>query len=199
MVKQNSMLAVGIEGSPRRTGNSTALLKAYLEGAASLGFETQSIYLNRLTYKGCQGCDQCVKGKPCKLDDDLNDIFPVLQRANIWAMASPIYYDGVSGQLKMFFDRLRFTTFEPNKLDGPRRGIVIVTYEDDRSEEYLKTASALAKYFNWHNRGDFGDVKVFAESNMGPADSWKSRPDLIEKLRNIGVEQARDLMAINTS
>ena len=193
MVEQR-MLAVGIEGSPRRTGNSTALLKAYLEGAGSVGFETQSIYLNGLTYRGCHGCDQCVKGKPCKVKDDLNEVFPILQRANIWAMASPIYYDGVSGQLKMFYDRLRFTTYEPNKLTGAHRGIVIVTYEDDNSEDYFKTASALAKYFNWNERGKFGDVRVVAESNLGPRDAWKSRPDLIEKVRNIGIQQATELV-----
>ena len=196
MFEQHKLFAVGIEGSPRRTGNSTALLKAYLDGVASVGFDTKSIYLNGLSYKGCQGCDQCVKGKPCKLKDDLNEVFPVLSRANIWAMASPIYYDGISGQLKMFYDRLRFTTYEPNKLDGPRQAIVVVTYEDDRSEDYLKTASVLAKYLTWNDRGDFGDVKVFAEPNMGPRDAWKSRPDLIEKLRNTGIEQARELAGL---
>jgi multimeric flavodoxin WrbA len=196
MFDQNKLLAVGIEGSPRRTGNSTALLKAYLKGVASVGFDTKSIYLNGLSYKGCHGCDQCVKREPCKLNDDLNEVFPALARANIWAMASPIYYDGVSGQLKMFYDRLRFTSYDPNKLEGPRRGIVIVTYEDARSEDYFKTASALAKYLNWNNRGDFGEVKVFAESNMGPRDAWKSRPDLIEKLRKAGIAQAVELMEL---
>ena len=196
MAEQNKLLALGIEGSPRRTGNSTALLKAFLKGVASVGFDTKSIYLNGLTYRGCQGCDQCVKGQPCKLDDDLSEVFPVLSRASIWAMASPIYYDGVSGQLKMFFDRLRFTTFEPNKLEGPRRGIVIVTYEDDRQEDYLKTASTLAKYFTWNNRGDFGEVKVAAESNLGPRDAWKGRPDLIDKLYKAGIEQAAELIEL---
>ena len=196
MIEQHHLLAVGIAGSPRRKGNSTALLKAYLEGAASVGFDTEFVYLNGLTYKGCQACDQCVKGKPCSLDDDLNQVFPILKRAHIWAMASPIYYDGVSGQLKTFFDRLRFTTFEPNKLKGPRRGIVIVTYGDDRREDYLKTATALANYFTWNDRGDFGKVRVVAESNLSPSAAWKSRPGLIEKLRNAGVEQAEELIEV---
>lgn len=194
MYSQNRLLAVGVEGSPRCTGNSTALLNAYLDGVASVGFDTESIYLNGLTYKGCQACDRCVRGESCKLDDDLTHVFPILKNARIWAMASPIYYDGVSGQLKTFFDRLRFTTYEPHKLQGPRRSIVIVTYEDDRNEAYLKTASTLAKYLNWHNRGDFGDVKVVAESNLGPRDAWKRRPDLIEKLRATGVQQAKELL-----
>jgi multimeric flavodoxin WrbA len=137
-----------------------------------------------------------VKGRPCLVEDDLNEVFPLLDRAAIWAMASPIYYDGVSGQLKMFYDRLRFTTFDPHKLEGPRRGIVIVTYEDDANDDYFRTASALAKYLNWHDRGDFGDVKVVAESNLGPKHAWKSRPDLLDRLRKDGIDQAQEILVL---
>jgi multimeric flavodoxin WrbA len=171
-------------------------LNAYLEGAASVGLDTQFIYLNGLSYKGCQACDRCVKGQPCLIEDDLNDIFPVLERAAIWALASPIYYDGVSGQLKTFYDRLRFTTYEPHKLEGLRRGIVIVTYEDDETEEYRKVAGALAKYLNWHDRGDFGEIKIVAESNLGPKDAWKSRPEVLDRLNQYGIEHAREILAL---
>lgn len=189
-------LAVGIAGSPRRRGNSSSLLNAYLEGTASAGFETQFVYLNGLTYKGCQACDRCVNGRSCLVDDDLNEVFPLLERAAIWAMASPIYYDGVSGQLKTFYDRLRFTTFDPHKLAGPRRGIVIVTYEDDENEAYPKAAGALAKYLNWRDRGDFGEVKVVAESNLGPKDAWKDRPEVLDRLNQYGFEQAQEILAL---
>ena len=193
MIKKNSHLAIGIAGSPRRRGNSTSLLRAYLEGASQVGFETKMIYLNNLSYKGCQGCDRCVRGNACGIRDDLCSVFPFMREAHIWAMASPIYYDGVSGQLKTFFDRLRFTTHDPFKLEGPRRGIVIVTYEDDPREYYTEVAEHLADYFNWKNRGDFKKVRVVAESNLGPSDAWKKRPDLQEMLKKIGREQANEL------
>jgi multimeric flavodoxin WrbA len=138
-----------------------------------------------------------VQGYSCLVEDDLNEIFPLLDRASIWAMASPIYYDGVSGQLKTFYDRLRFTTFEPRKLEGPRRGIVIVTYEDDENEDYRKAAGALAKYLKWRDRGDFGDVKIVAESNLGPKNAWKSRPEALDRLSQYGVEQAREILALS--
>lgn len=198
MQNKNNFLAIGIAGSPRRRGNSTSLLKAYLSGAAVVGFETQIINLSKLSYQGCIACDRCVKGKMCKIEDDLCEIFPLLQKADIWAMASPIYYDGVSGQMKTFFDRLRFTTYDPNKLKGPRRGIVLVTYEDNRSDFYFETATHLANYFTWNNRGDFGKVKVIAESNLGPKDAWKERPDLQVKLKEIGLEQAKELIKLKT-
>ena len=124
---KNNHYAIGIAGSPRRQGNSTSLLKAYLSGASEAGFETKIIYLDSLAYHGCFACDRCVKGKMCGIKDDLCEIFPLLQKADIWAMASPIYYDGVSGRLKTFFDRLPFTTHDPFKLKGIRRGIMKVT------------------------------------------------------------------------
>lgn len=195
--EKNSYLAIGIAGSPRRQGNSTSLLKAYLNGASQVGFEIKIVYLDDLNYGGCKGCDRCVKGRDCAVKDDLNLVFPLLRRADIWAMASPIYYDGVSGQLKTFFDRLRFTTHDPFKLEGPRRGIVIVTYEDNPREFYGEIATHFADYFNWKNRGDFGKVRVIAESNLGPVDAWKKRPNLQTKLKEIGIEQATELKKLN--
>lgn len=197
MKETNDLLAVGIAGSPRKRGNSSALLKAYLDGVSSEGFKTEFIYLNGMIFRGCQACDRCVQGKTCSVKDDLNTLFPVLGRAQIWALASPIYYDGVSGQLKMFFDRLRFTTYDPYKLKGPHRGILIVTYEDNKKKEYFETASQLANYFTWNDRGDFGKVRVVAESNLGPKDAWKSRPDLLNKLKDLGKEQARELKELH--
>ncbi len=197
MKETNDLLAVGIAGSPRKRGNSSALLKAYLNGASSEGFKTEFIYLNGMIFRGCQACDRCVQGKNCSVKDDLNTIFPILRRAQIWALASPIYYDGVSGQLKMFFDRLRFTTYDPYKLKGPRRGILIVTYEDNKKKKYFETASQLANYFTWNDRGDFGKVRVVAESNLGPKDAWESRPDLLNKLLDLGKEQARELKELH--
>jgi len=193
MKKMTDLLAVGIAGSPRKRGNSTSLLKSYLSGVSSEGFETEFIYLNGMIFRGCQACDRCVEGKICSVKDDLNSVFPVFQKAQIWAMASPIYYDGVSGQLKMFFDRLRFTTYDPYKLNGPHRGILIVTYEDDKKKEYFDTAGQLANYFNWNDRGDFGEVQIVAESNLGPRDAWKTRSDLLQKLKDFGAEHAKEL------
>jgi len=186
-------LAVGVASSGRRRGNSTTLLRSYLEGVRESGFKTKIIYLNNLLFRGCQACDRCVNGKACNLNDDLNDLFPIMKEAKIWAMASPIYYDGVSGQLKTFFDRLRFTTFAPHKLEGPRKGIIIVTYEDKPRKAYFDAASHLAQYFNWNKRGDFGKVEVVAEPNLGPWDAWKQRPDLLAKIKQIGLKQATEL------
>jgi hypothetical protein len=137
-----------------------------------------------------------VRGKSCPVHDDLNRIFPILQEAHIWAMASPVYYDGVSGQLKMFFDRLRFTTYPPNKLGWKMRGALIITYEDRPKAFYREMAEHLAGYYNYRDRGDFGKVAVISEGRLGPWNAWKKRPGLVRKCRKLGTAQARELLMV---
>ena len=74
---------------------------------------------------------------------------------------------------------------------------MIVTYEDGENEDYSKAAGALANYLNWRNRGDFGEVKVVAEPNLGPKDALKSRPEIIKRLKQDGIDQAREILALS--
>ena len=53
------MKIMGINGSPRRAENTARLLHKALEGAASLGAETEYIDLYPLKYKGCLSCFYC--------------------------------------------------------------------------------------------------------------------------------------------
>ena len=123
---------IGIAGSPRKKGNSTTLLKQVLKGAEDEGAKSQIIFLNDLTFKGCQNCDACMKTGKCAVRDELTPYYDDLRNADIWALASPIYYDSFTGQAKLFFDRLRCFSMEPGKLEGMRKAVVIVTYEDRR-------------------------------------------------------------------
>ncbi|MFP3897132.1 MAG: flavodoxin family protein [Anaerolineales bacterium] len=181
---------MGIAGSARKRGNSATLMRALLEGAVQAGAETKEVYLNGLTYKGCQGCEPCIGGGGCILEDDLTPILSELAEAKDWVLASPIYYDGVSGQLKTFFDRCRTFTTDPRthelkpQLAGKRRGMVIVTYEDAPRDDYRRQAQILARYMGW--MGDFGEVAVAAEGNLGPSDVARKRPDLLARMAEMG-------------
>jgi multimeric flavodoxin WrbA len=181
---------VGIAGSPRRNGNSATLMRAVLEGAAHAGVDTREIYLNGLTFRGCQGCDPCRGGGACILEDDLTPVLDELRRADGWVLATPIYYDSVTGQMKTFFDRCRTFTHDPQtaelrpQLEGKRSAVVIATYEDKPREDYPREAGKVASYLAW--MGDFGKVEVMCESNLGPADAAAGRPDLLAKAQELG-------------
>ena len=180
--------AIGIAGSPRRSGNSTTLMKAVLEGVAAAGAATEVVHLNDLSFRGCQGCEPCTDDATCRLEDELTPVMAEVRAADIWVLAAPIYYDGVSGQLKLFFDRLRHITHDGaplrRMLEGKRAAAVIVTYEDKPRDDYRKVAVVLAKYLSW--MGEFVSVAVMDEARLGPSDAAAGRPDLLAKARKLG-------------
>ncbi|MCX7803691.1 MAG: flavodoxin family protein [Planctomycetota bacterium] len=174
---------LGISGSPRKGGNSETLLAAALEGAREAGAACETVRLNGLSYRGCQACGACLKrtGR-CALRDDLDDVYRKLREADIWVLSSPIYYDTVSGQMKLFFDRLR--PFVRRKLPGRRAGLIIVAYEDVRRPDYARHARVFAGYLPWF--GDFRPVRVLCGERLGGPTAASRRPDLLEKARAAG-------------
>jgi multimeric flavodoxin WrbA len=114
-----------------------------------------------------------------------------LRAADIWVLTSPVYFDGVSGQTKLFFDRCRCFAMEAGNLQGKRRGAIILTYEDRPRDDYREIAQRLANYFSWF--GDFGTVELFVESRLGPADAVSQRPDLLAKAQSLGRQLVAEL------
>ena len=180
---------IGIAGSARKKGNSATLMRAILKGAVLAGADTKEVYLNRLVFKGCQGCERCTSNGKCILNDDLTPILDELKKAEGWVLASPIYYDSVTGQMKTFFDRCRTFTKDPKtqerkpQLEGKRKGVVIVTYEDHPRKDYYHEAEKLANYLGW--MGDFGKVEIIAEGELGPRDAVGNKPNLLTRAEKL--------------
>jgi multimeric flavodoxin WrbA len=107
------MKVIAINGSPRKGWNTATLLNRALEGAASLGAETELINLYDLDYKGCMSCFACKfkEGRSygrCSIKDDLAPVFKKIEEADAIVMGSPIYFGQVSGEMRSFLERLLF-------------------------------------------------------------------------------------------
>ena len=132
------MKVVTILGSPRKKGNSNTIAMAFNETAHSLGAEVQTFFLNKMNYKGCQGCGACkLKAERCVVKDDLSQVLDAIYEADIVVVASPVYFYDVSGQLKNFVDRT-FSFFHPDFMDRPdpsrlpsrKKGLLILAQGD---------------------------------------------------------------------
>jgi multimeric flavodoxin WrbA len=99
------MKVLGIYGSARKGGNSDQLLDKALEGARSSGAETLSVYARDLKMSGCLACNGCEKTGKCIVKDDMQSVYPLFEWADIIFLASPIYFYGLSGQVKLIIDR----------------------------------------------------------------------------------------------
>lgn len=188
--------ALGVSASPRRHGNSTALLRAALSGAEEAGAETALVRLDELSFRGCRACASC-PGDGCRQRDGFGAVHAALALADVWLLASPVYFDGVSGTLKTFYDRLYWfrrqgTEIQP-RLRGPRRAAILLAYEDPRNEYYAEMAQRLANYFPGF--GEFPPGRVLAFPELGPADAALGRPDYLDLARTLGAELTREISA----
>ena len=114
------MKIVALLGSPRQGGNSSAIAERFLQTAETLGAETRSFELNRLSFRGCQGCYACKKTLDhCILEDDLTPALDAVKDADLVVMASPVYFGDVTSQLKGFIDR-SFSYFLPDYATNPK-------------------------------------------------------------------------------
>jgi multimeric flavodoxin WrbA len=115
------MKIVCLLGSPRENGNSSTIAKRFCDSAGRLGAEVKTFSLNKLEFRGCQGCMLCkTKLDKCALEDDLTEVLEAVRSADVLVLASPVYYWDVSAQLKAFLDRT-FSYLMPDYISNPNK------------------------------------------------------------------------------
>lgn len=107
------MNVLAINGSPRKKWNTATLLGKALEGAASLGAETELVHLYDLDFKGCTSCFACkLKGGKsygkCAMNDGLTPVLEKLDDVNALLLGSPIYFGTATGEMRSCMERLLF-------------------------------------------------------------------------------------------
>ncbi len=101
------MKILAIHGSPRTIRSNTRRLAAFvLGGAADSGAETEMIDLADHRVTPCTACEGCSLTGTCVFDDDVVALIARMQEADAVIFGSPVYIDNITGQMKVFFDRL---------------------------------------------------------------------------------------------
>jgi multimeric flavodoxin WrbA len=97
-----------LNGSPRPKANTKAHIQAFVEGAEAKGHSVRVLNIGNMKINGCIGCEYChTKGDgTCVQKDDMQEIYPVLDAADMIVLASPVYYHGFSGQLQCAINRI---------------------------------------------------------------------------------------------
>lgn len=101
----NKKTVLGIYGSPRPGGNSDLLLNTVLEGARAGGARVDTVYVRDLKFAGCRECGGCDRDGKCVVRDDMQEIYPLLKKAQTIFLASPVFFYGFPAGLKALIDR----------------------------------------------------------------------------------------------
>jgi arsenate reductase len=126
------MLVVGLQGSPRKKGNTNFLLSTFMTAAEKFGARTIVIDVTRKEIIPCKEYTVCEKKGYCPIEDDVKDeIYPLLREADLVVLATPIFFYNMTAQLKAVVDRCQTFWARKYKLKlkdpgaGMRRGFLL--------------------------------------------------------------------------
>ena len=189
------MKVLGIFGSPRKGGNSDCVLDRALEGAAAAGADIARIYVRDMVFAGCIECGGCDDTGTCVVRDDMQRCYDILLESRIIFTASPVFFYGMSGQVKCFIDRCQALwnrrriskTPEERKRHDGGTGYLMMT--GAASGLYLFAGSEFtAKYFYDTLDKDYGGGRFFRAEYAGDI---ANSPSDMERARMFGEEAVR--------
>ena len=145
------MRVLGIMGSPRLKGNTDLLLDEALRGAQSQGAEVEKIIVDKLNIAPCREYYGCLKDGNCVVRDDMDDIYPKLLNADRVIVASPIFFYGLTSQIKALIDRsqaiwARKYILKQNLPESGRKGAFIAVGAT-RGKKLFDGSILTVKYF----------------------------------------------------
>ena len=159
-----------LNGSPRKSGNTAALAKAFAQGAEGAENTVTEFFLGGMDIHGCKGCfgGHSSRECPCVQRDDMDKIYPAVRDCDVVVLASPLYYWNMSGQLRTAVDRLfALEEGDGNLLRGHNRACaLLMAAEGHDFEDVLAYYEHLAAHLRWQNlghvlaggNGDVGDI-----------------------------------------
>ena len=109
-------------GSPRKDGNTAALVNPFTDELKSAGHEVEMVWLYDKDIKPCMACRACQKDWKvfgCARQDDAQDIFDKILEADLLVFATPIYCWYCTAPMKALMDRL---VYGMNKYYGDKMG-----------------------------------------------------------------------------
>lgn len=148
------MKIVVLKSSPHKNGSSNMLADQFIKGAEENGHEIVTFDVARMNMHPCIGCDRCGMNGECVHKDDNGIIRDNLLSADMVVFVTPIYYFGMTAQLKTVIDRFYSYTTE---LSNKHLKAVLITAAWDSDPDVMPyTANhyeKICRYMNFDNMG----------------------------------------------
>lgn len=150
------MKIIMLEGSPHKKGSSNMLAEQFVKGAKEAGHQVEILDAAHMNMHPCLGCEHCGMNGDCVHKDDNTVIRDALLSADMAVFVTPIYYFGMSAQLKMVIDRFYSYTM---KLSAKGLKTALITAAWDSNDDVMPyTAEHYKKLCRYMNFEDCGMV-----------------------------------------
>ncbi len=148
------MKIIVLQGSPNKKGSTAMLIGEFSRGAMESGHEVKVIDVAHANIHPCTGCVACGYEGPCVQKDDVEGIKQEILGADMLVFATPLYYYGMSAQLKIMVDR--FCSFN-SSLNRNNMKVALLAagwnsegWTFDALESHYNT---LVRYLNFRDKG----------------------------------------------
>lgn len=169
--KQGKMKIVVLTGSPRRNGNSAYLADRFIEGAQEKGHEIYRFDCAFRQVEPCRACNRCGMDGPCIFNDDFSELRPHLIEADMVVFATPMYYFGISAQMKRVIDRFYAIN---GKIKGLyKKAAYLMTYANTAksdAEPMLLHYRTMMDYLGWESVGEVVAPGVWTAGSVRDTD-----------------------------
>jgi multimeric flavodoxin WrbA len=178
-------------GSPRRNGNTSTLIKECVRAIKDSGKNAEIFFLNDMTIKPCQFCDWCKDNNAlsCVEEDDMHELYPKLLESDVLIFAAPIFWFTISAQMKLFIDRLyAFHGKDGFALTHKKIGTILVYGDSDVETSGVNNAIAAMKdAISYMKSENIGIVHGTAHK-IGDAEK---NTELMAKAYNLGLKASK--------
>ena len=148
------MKIVIVKGSPHKNGSSNMLVEQFAKGAREAGHTVVEMDAAHMNIHPCLGCGHCGMDGPCAQKDDMQLLRDALLSADMAVFVTPVYYFGISAQLKTVIDRFYSYTL---RLSGKHLKTALIAASWDSNEDVMpyivQYYQKLCRYMNFTDCG----------------------------------------------
>lgn len=184
------MLAIGLQGSPLKNGSTAYLLARFMDELEAQGARVNIVDVPRKDIQPCRGCGFCEKKGYCVINDDdmSKEIYGLLREADIVVAASPVFFYGITAQLKALIDRTqtlwsrkyRFNLSDP--LKKSRKGCFL-SMGGSKGRQLFDGVNLVAKFFFDAIDASFSGSLFYR--SIETVEDMRNTPGLSEDIREL--------------
>jgi multimeric flavodoxin WrbA len=190
----NMIKVLAINGSPRKDGNTSILIRYILKELENEGIESETIQLGGKKIHGCTSCMKCFENRDrkCVIDDDLvNTCIEKMSNAEGILLGSPVYFLDVTSEMKALIDRVGFVSFANGLLFKNKVGNATVAV---RRAGASRTADSMLHFFLANEMIVPGLPAIGIGRDIGDV---KQDDEGIARAKNLGKTMAQLLNLLN--
>lgn len=180
---EKKMKILVLTGSPRKNGNSATLADNFIKGAQEAGHHVERFDAAFKKAHPCVACNHCNMDGTCIFNDDFNFVREHIVDADAVVFATPMYYFGISAQLKTVIDRFYAIN---GKIHRPKKAVLLMTYANTAESEAKPIVSHYETLLNYLGWTDAGRVIASGVWPVGAVDNTKYPQQAYELGKKIG-------------